>query len=362
MIINITKLIDRYIGPVIILLLSILFYPIRNLNKNKETPKRPIKILLVKLWALGDSVLTLTLIDEIKKKYPNSEIIVLARKRNEVIYKNNSNIKNVIRLKDIILKFQGFDFTFDTEPYLNISALISRYTGKHTIGFDHNIRAIMYDKKVKFKMQHMVDNYLSMLDLKPGYKKSLAKVFTSSKDDKYVSKFLTKYNIKKIACLTIGAAETATKMRMWPIENYAKIAEFLILKKYTIFFIGSAKERNIIERCQKMIKYKTYNSSEIFNLSQAISLITIADLMISNDTGPMHIAAAQGVMTIGLFGANTPILWGAYGKENISLYHKHPKSPCIDNKNGTINPDAINIDFMSKISVDEVKKAVLKMI
>ncbi len=70
----------------------------------------------------------------------------------------------------------------------------------------------------------------------------------------------------------------------------------------------------------------------------------------------MHIAAAQGVKTIGLFGPNTPVLWGPYGKGNISIYRPPLCSPCIDNTKGRM-PECYNEIYqkcMKDISVDEV--------
>jgi ADP-heptose:LPS heptosyltransferase len=45
------------------------------------------------------------------------------------------------------------------------------------------------------------------------------------------------------------------------------------------------------------------------------------DAFVSNDTGPMHVAAAQGVRTLGLFGPNTPTLYRPYGERNAFIYH-----------------------------------------
>ena len=59
-----------------------------------------------------------------------------------------------------------------------------------------------------------------------------------------------------------------------------------------------------------------------FSLGQLIALIDRCNLFISNDTGPMHVAAVQGIKTIGLFGPETPIIFAPYGKGNISIFKK----------------------------------------
>jgi heptosyltransferase-2 len=74
----------------------------------------------------------------------------------------------------------------------------------------------------------------------------------------------------------------------------------------------------------------------------------------------MHIAAAQGCRTIGLFGPNTPVLWGPYGKNNTSIY-KTKLPPSIQNDKG-IFPDENREEFMGPIKVTEVYKAVKKLL
>ncbi|MBI2653126.1 glycosyltransferase family 9 protein, partial [Candidatus Woesearchaeota archaeon] len=91
---------------------------------------------------------------------------------------------------------------------------------------------------------------------------------------------------------------------------------------------------------------------------------------IGNDAGPMHIAAAQGVKTIGLFGPNLPIRFGPYGKGNTSLYKGYncEFSPCINVHKGQV-PDCLyprnSNDYqkcMKNISVNDVLKEVEKLI
>ena len=85
-------------------------------------------------------------------------------------------------------------------------------------------------------------------------------------------------------------------------------------------------------------------------------------MLISNDTGPMHIAAAQGVKTIGLFGPNLPIRWGPFGKWNIAVYKKGvcSYSPCINVHKGEVPECRFGEDnkCMKAIKVEDVLKYV----
>jgi len=354
--VKLVKFVDRYTGPIFVLINKLFSF----LFRGKNTKKR---ILVVKLWALGDSVLTLVLIKALKKFYPKAEISVLVRSRNKSIYEGINYIDNIYYIKDVWKMIRKYDLVFDCEPYLNISAIISRKIGKNTVGFSHGIRALLYDYKVKFnKKQHMVQNYLDMLRVL-GHKFDTERLETlSAGDSKKVDKFLKENKIKKLAGITVGAAESATESRMWPIERYAIIADYLTRKGFDILFVGSPGEKKIIDKCRRLMKGNSYASYEHFGLEDTISLISRCKIFVSNDTGPMHIAAAQGVKTIGLFGANTPVLWGPYGKANISIYKKAKCSPCIDNTKGLMPKCNNNNKCIRAISVDDVEKAVDKIL
>ncbi|MBW3012122.1 glycosyltransferase family 9 protein, partial [Candidatus Woesearchaeota archaeon] len=123
-----------------------------------------------------------------------------------------------------------------------------------------------------------------------------------------------------------------------------------------------------VEKIMSMMKHKdnAYNLAGQTKVTESFYLIEKCSIFISNDTGPMHVAASQGVKTIGLFGPNTPKLWGPYGKKNIALYHKVQCSPCILNEKGIFpeciyNGTKLYQQCMKKITVKEVLKAFEKL-
>ncbi|MEM4264028.1 MAG: glycosyltransferase family 9 protein [Candidatus Woesearchaeota archaeon] len=332
------------------------------------------KILIIKLWAMGESILTLPMIKELRKAYPSAKISVLCRERNKDVYTLNPDIDEIILFEPknifgLIKLFKRFDLVIDCEPYLKTSALASFYLGKRRIGFSHGARAWMYTDKIDYNdQQHVVDTYLDFLKLLGMQKKAdaLVKLCYSSEDKAKVMEMLAPVlkQKKQLIGFCAGAAES-TRERMWPKEKFAELADRLI-KDYDaqVIFIGSKKESELEDSViQKMKnKHNTVNLAGRTSVKELFALIEMCDLFISNDTGPMHIAAAQGVRTIGLFGPNTPVRFAPYGKGNIFIYHKIDCSPCINVHKGKV-PDCNNKikgECMQKISVDEVLAAVKK--
>ena len=203
----------------------------------------------------------------------------------------------------------------------------------------------------------------------------LPKLNFSKNDKRIADRFLKDNNIKAndfVVCIAPGAAESA-KSRMWPFNNYAELCDEIIDKYNSkIIFTGDINEIDLVESIQKRMdnKGKTINAAGKVTLNQLFYLIGKSDLFIGNDSGPLHIAAAQGVKTIGLFGPNLPVRFGPYGKKNIGLYKGYncEFSPCINVHKGQV-PDCLyprdSNDYqkcMKNISVNDVLKEVEKMV
>ena len=360
--VKLQRFVDKYIGFFIVFILNLF----RIFDKKPEKRKR---ILVIKLWAIGDSVLTLPLIKAIKTKFKNSKVDVLTRNRIISVFQAYDNIDNIYSMDNksqftkLLLDFRKYDVVFDCEPYLNLSAILGFILGKQRIGFSNQWRSKLYNKAVKFdKKQHMVQNYLDMVRIL-GVKYNTDKLESlnvNKKSKKIVNNYM-KNEVKKkmLIGITPGVAESA-KSRMWYENRFAKLSDRLIEElKAEVVFIDGPNNKKIVNNIISMMKNKPINSVGKFKLTETFYLISRCNIFISNDTGPMHIAAAQGCKTIGLFGPNTPVLWGPYGKDNIGMY-KTKLAPSIQNDKG-IFPDTNRKEYMDSITVNDVFNAVKKL-
>lgn len=377
----IIKLIDKYLGNFICIFLGIFN------KKTKNKIKRDYnKILIIQLWGIGETILTLPAVEALRKKFPNAEINILVTSRNKDVIFGNKNINRIFLLKlnpfsilkFILLNIKKYDLVIDMEEYLNISAIASFFVGERTIGYSHNHRAKLYTEKVRYNdRQHAAETFLDLVRaLNITYNISkFPKINSSNNDKKVIDNFLRKNKIKNndfIICVAPGAAESA-KSRIWPYDKYAEICDEIVAKyDAKIIFVGTINEAELIENIQKNLynKIKTINAAGIITLNQLFYLISKCNLFIGNDSGPMHIAAVQGVKTLGLFGPNLPIRFGPYGKGNIGLYKGYncEFSPCINVHKGQV-PDCLyprnSNDYqkcMKNISVNDVLKEVDKLV
>ena len=337
---------DKTLGSIICRIIGLIPKQKTNLNTLNS-------IAIIKLWAVGESVLTLPMIQAIKEKHPEAKITIIARQRNKEVYECLSFVDDVIlfeheNLFKIIKLFKKFDLSIDCEPYLNISAILGRWIAKKQIGFSHGNRARLYNQSVEYNdKQHVVKTYLDLaklLNIDKEYE-SLPKLNYSQEDSKKIDDLLKSNNITKKDLLIGVCASVAEsgKNRMWPNENYSKVIDYIIRKyKAKTVLIGGKNDlahEQIRELCKQ--KEKVINLSGKTSLKELFNLVEHCKLFISNDTGPMHIAAAQGIQTIGIFGPNLPTRFAPYGKKNFSVYAKQWCSPCINVHKGSF-PECYN--------------------
>jgi len=365
---KIIKIIDRTAG-------SVLCYSIYLIDKLKKKEIKEInKILVILFWGVGSNINSLPTITALKKHFPGSEITVLAPEKNKDLFYNNKNIDKAMfvdlnlstLIKTISEIKDRFDLVIDMEHWLNISAILSYFAADRRIGFLNTARSLLYTDRIKFdKKKHAVLNNLKLLNAL-GIKEKmdiLEKIDYSLKDKDKVRFFFKKNNISSNDLLVgICPSSGATvKARRWPKKRFAELADNLI-ENYNvkIIFVGSKEEKGLVKEIQAMMIRDSIDGSGT-SLSQLIALIERCNIFISNDTGPMHIAAAQQVKTIGLFGPETPVIFAPYGKDNISIYKGVECSPCIKIYKGSYIRCKDN-KCMKAISVEDVLKAVRKII
>jgi heptosyltransferase-2 len=352
------KIIDRIIGSAIMVVL----YPFTKMGNIGK--KKCGKILMIQLWGIGETILTLPVIVEVKEKYRSSEVVVLCTERNRL---------NPLSILFFIIKnFRKYDLVVDMEEYLNISAIIAFFVGKLRIGYSHNLRFKMYNLTVSYDdNQHVVNTFLDLLDpLGINVKNINIPKLNYTKNVEIKIDGIIKVKKERKIGIVPGAAESG-KSRMWPRQRYIQLCKKLIEKKYNLVFIGSKSEVGYNQAIiGKLNADDIIDTTGKISIEELFCLIDKLDLIITNDTGPLHIASAQKTKVVGLFGPNTPTRFGPYRVKNTTFYksEKCEFSPCINVHRGEV-PDCLysksGKDYqkcMKAISVKEVLDAALKMV
>ena len=368
------KKIDSSVGTLINYLIAGL-----NFFKKKEIKERPKKILFIKFEAVGDSLLCLPAIKEVKKK-TNAEIYVICSKANLLVFENQDFVDKIIlldhrkfegkRMYNLIKKLrkEKIDVVVDTGQSANLSGIISYLIGKSSVGFKKQkgvSRNKVYDYSIRLDFKkHMVDCYFDLVS-PLGVEKPSRIVLEKIKISKEIKDNAKKLLGNKKNLVGIHACNELA-YKVWPKEKFAKIIEFLIeKKKKNILLLGSINEKKDNETLIKCIDNKLH--SKIINLAgktgmrDLVGIMPHLDLFIGNDGGPMHIAASENIPTIGLFGFETPVRYGPYSNKKVSVFKGEKCSPC--NKAYAQEwPECRNPKCIKEISIQDVKKAIVKII
>jgi ADP-heptose:LPS heptosyltransferase len=143
--------------------------------------------------------------------------------------------------------------------------------------------------------------------------------------------------------------------KCWPENHFVELGKKLLQKdpKLSILILGNKKEKRLCNRIVKGI-----DSPQVFNLAGKLSVVMIAsfiqdiDLLVTNDTGPLHIAIALGTKTVSFFGPTSPELFGPLQDldRHTVFYQKPDCEPCLLKK-------CHDPHCLSGISVDAVMSA-----
>ena len=118
-------------------------------------------------------------------------------------------------------------------------------------------------------------------------------------------------------------------IKRWMPERYAELADWLIARKRAqILFVGVEDEIPIITDIQGLMRAETNNVAGKTSLTQLASILQTCSVFIGNDSGPMHLAAAVGIPTIGLYGPGDPTRFGPVGTMCQTIRRKTDCPPC----------------------------------
>jgi ADP-heptose:LPS heptosyltransferase len=121
---------------------------------------------------------------------------------------------------------------------------------------------------------------------------------------------------------------TVMTTKRWPVGNFVELAQKLEKEKKQVFFFGSIIDNDVLDEA----KFRMPNAALIItkDLKELANKISGMDVFVAGDTGPLHMSAALGVKTIGLFGPSSPELVGPPGAHVINLWDKISCAPCYE--------------------------------
>ena len=309
----------------------------------------PPKILVLRPRFLGDLILTTGLPGLLKKARPGAQVWFLAESAYAEVLQAHPQVDGVLEFdgkrKNNFFYHLGFlkkirDEKFDVVLDLfgnPRTAQMAFFSGAaKRVGFDlggrrwaYNILAAPSSDLLPSGRRKVTEAYLDQvraLGISPegNYATSL---FVTEEEKTHAHKILERAKMKpgeKLAVLSPGASWPA---KQWPLDRFLELAGILKSQGVRPLFILGPKESDLaVELENKMEKDWLFINQP--SLRGLLAFVAAADILIANDSGPVHVGPAVGTPTIGIFGPGEPEVWFPYGAPHETAYLEVPCGHC----------------------------------
>lgn len=290
-----------------------------------------LKILIIKLDAVGDVLRTTSILKPLKKKYPDCYIEWCTRQNASDLFKNNSLVDEVITIEDdaqFRIKAESYDIVINLDTSKISSAIATSTTAKEKIGFVLNEKGYVestsstsqqwlemsaFDnvKKANTKSHQQIMYEILGFDL--PVEQPMIKVSENEKSKIAVKDFVRNIDPSKtVIGLNVGIG-TKWPSKGWPLKRWKELIEKLSLDQNNLLLLGGPEETKIISQLKKEYNF-LFDTGCDNSLLDFAAIVDLCDLVVTADTLTLHIATALNKKIIALFGPTSANEIELYGK------------------------------------------------
>lgn len=335
------------------------------------------KILIIKLAAVGDTILLIPLLRSLRRQLPNATIHWLVSHVNEEIARTAPYVDRFIVSNNFLpsslwklireLRKEKYDAVVDFEQWARGTAFIGFLTkAKIRLGFDtpKQFRSYLLTKAhSKTYKQHEIDEFYDLMSLLVPMQHDKFLEIREPKGGQEELRKMCSIPAQKRAALRVllhpGCGKGAYP-REWPLDRYAELGRWLQDRYHALLFLsGGPDEVEKNHQLEELLDQKCVNLSGKLSWKGMISLVKIIDLLVSGNTGVMHLAAALQKPQIALHGPTNSNLWGPLNPKAKVIKSSCPRCPCL--KLG-FEYHSQDQSCMEKIGIQEVKTAAAQLL
>ena len=357
--IYILKKLDSIVGPLAITFVKALFRP---RIKAREAPS---SFLFIRPGGIGDAVLLIPAIKELKSAFPKARIDLLCEKRNHEIFELCAEIDSIFLYDSLVglmaILRRRYDVVLDSEQWYRLSAVIAYLTrSPMRIGFSTNERRKLFSDTVSYKEdEHEICSFLRLISPlvpDPAFKNESAFISIPAKISKRVEDHIKAVSEKRLVAILPGGS---VPEKRWPVDRFRTVAERLTDAGYAIAAVGGKSDFHLGNEITNGL-HSAVNLCGSLSLLETAALLKRAALLITSDSGMMHIAFGIGTGTLSLFGPGNEIKWAPGGDIHLVLSSDLDCRPCT--RFGNIPPCRHNIECMLLLEPTKVFKKAIELL
>lgn len=354
------------------------------LAQNGPPPMEQVKrILIIKPSSLGDVVNALPFLASLRRRYPDRHIAWLVEEEAAGLLLGHPLLDRVIvsgrrrwgrqllvplrwpsTMREIgrliaELRSGRYDLIVDLQGLLKSALMLLSAGARFRVGFagarEGSQRVLTHLVPLPLAPTHAVDRYLEAARFMGADPASKAFVFPSSPEDGLRAEaLLTEAGVRPGDPVVALNPRARWPTKLWGEERFARLGEMLARGcGAKILVTGSLSDLPLANRLASRMDPAPFVLAGRTDLRLLIALLKRIDLLVTLDSGPMHLAAALGTPLVALFGPTDPRLNGPYGSEAVVLRVSLPCSPCLKRR-CQIREDRL---CMRSISEEEVAAA-----
>jgi ADP-heptose:LPS heptosyltransferase len=370
------KLLDRALGGLLLRALRPV-RAVRDLAEGYPRLRAVREIAAVKFWGIGNAALLLPVLAELKARHPGARLTVVTLRGNEPLFDGVADRTLAVRMEPVgaaldllraaaALRRLRVDLALDFEQYVRTSqALLFAAGARQVIAFDTRgqERAALADVKVPCdEARHCGESFLDLAraagvrarEYRPGGLR------VDPAAAARVDAMLRPRN-GPLAVLHPGSGDNFHGRR-WPTRRFGLVARRLCDEAGAVVAVtGGRGEAPLAREVSEAAGRGVLELAGRLDLKELVALLARATVLVSNDSGPVHLASALGVPVVGLYGPNTPLLYGPLSAGSVAFHDAPPCSPCITNFNYKTSR-CRNPVCIAAIDVEPVARAALRLV
>ena len=307
------------------------------------------KILVVAPQYVGDTILVIPFLRELRKNFPEAIIDVTTKNAGKLVLSACPYINNIYSKEE--LKPNFYDKAYVLKRSLSAGLLVKKLKIKDTIGFGGQLREFILKKCVRYKKheKHELEHFSDVL-IADGINVTdeHLEYWTKEEDIQNVQKYFTE-NKKRALIVT----QSSTYVKDWTVDGFKEVIKLLNDNNYECFIVGTEKEKAFSDQFTE-----AKNLCGELKFSEISALISQIDIVFGIDSGFCHMGTAFDKKVVALFGSTSLTQWGLRGENSHTLSLNLKCSPCKKAKKCKNNFRCMK-DFSSEFVVNYLKNEVL---
>jgi ADP-heptose:LPS heptosyltransferase len=351
--------------------------------RHRQRSRAPKRILVLRLERIGDLLMTLPALADLRAFAPGAEIDLVVGSWNADLARAIDPVtrvmcldaswlarevegRSILSLMAAARQWRGvnYDLGINFEPDIRGNLILASSGARWTAGYGSGGGGPLLDLALDFDTAaHTTDNARTLVAAifeSPVPTEQPPTLVVPTEAHENAARLLADATPRVIGIHVSGGRA----IKQWPVERYADAGRRLVEHAgATIVLSGSAGDRTMVETVKSRLPgHKVIDVAGLADLLTLAGLIERMDLLVTGDTGPMHLAVAVGTPVVAVFGPSDPARYGPRGPLDRVVRVDLPCSPCNRIRLPPARCVGHTPDCLEAITVDDVFSAALSVL